>query len=97
ARLARYLDPARQDVVELQRGKIGLDADATVVIADLAYHLDRDCAADGRPEIKPQPRPACIVQRRRQLDIGFAFVRLAIVQRGRLAVDLHVALDLIAV
>ena len=96
ARLARHLDPARQDVVEPQRGQIGLDADAAVVIADLADHLDRNGAADGGSEIEPEARAAGIIQRRLQPDIGVALVRLAIIQRGRLPVDLDVALDLIA-
>ena len=96
ARLARHLDPARQYVVELQGGEIGLDAEAAVLIADLADHLDRDGAADSGPEIEPEPRAAGVIQRCLQPDVGVALARLAIIQRGRLSVDLDVALDLIA-
>jgi len=52
------------------------------VIADLADHLDRDRAADGWPEIKPETRAAGVVERRRQLDVGVGVVQLAIIQRG---------------
>ena len=46
ARLARHLEPARQDVIELQCRQIGFDAHAAVAIgtANLADQLDRNCA-----------------------------------------------------
>ena len=98
ARLALQLDPARQDIVELQRGQIGVDAHAAVAIraSDLAGQLDRNSPADRRSEIEPQARAAGIVERRLQFDIGIAFDRFAIIHRGRLPIDLDLALDLIA-
>ena len=45
---------------------------------------------------KPEARAARIVQRRLQLDVRIALGRLAVIERGRLPVDLDVALDLIA-
>ena len=65
-------------------------------VPDLADHLDRNGAADRGSEIEPEPRAARVIERRLQLDIGIALVRLAIIERGRLPVDLDVALDLIA-
>ena len=75
-------DPARQQIVELQLREIGLDADLAVVIAarDLADDLDRDCAADGRTEIKPEPGATGVVEGGLQLDVGIALGRLAIIE-----------------
>ena len=64
--------------------------------ADLADQLDRNRAADGGAKIEAKLGAARIVERRLQFDIGIALGRLAVVQRGRLPVDLDVALDLIA-
>ncbi|MHC2407473.1 hypothetical protein ACVJGC_000064 [Bradyrhizobium diazoefficiens] len=99
ARLARQLDPARQDVVELDRGQVGLDAELGGLVRaarDLARELDRQRATDGRAEIEAETRAARIVQRRLQADVRIALGLLAIVERGRLPVDLDVALDLVA-
>ena len=97
ARPAENLDPAGQDVVELQRGEVGLDPHAavTVAAADLAGQLDRDRAGDCRTEIEPEAGAACVIERRLQLDVGVALRGLAIIECARLAVDLDVALDLI--
>src|SRR6185312_12597106 len=59
-RLARQLDPARKDVVEFQRGQIGVDADPAVG-SDLARYLDRNGAADRGTEIEAKPRAARVV------------------------------------
>ena len=64
--------------------------------ADLAGQLDRQRAADGGPEIESELGPAGVIERRLQFDIRIALGRLAVIQRGRLPVDLDVALDLIA-
>ena len=71
-------------------------AAVAVGAADLAAQLDRQCAADRGAEIQSEARAARIIERRLQFDIRIALARLAVVQRGRLPVDLDVALDLIA-
>ena len=98
ARLTGLLDPAGQDVVELEGGKVGFDPKAAFVIsaADLADQFDRDRTAYRRAEIEPEPGAARIVQRRRQFDVGVALGRLAVIERSLLPVDLDVAPDLIA-
>ena len=99
ARLARQLDPAGQDVVELDRGQVGLDAELRRLIGPAAILPDSLIGTDpltAGPRSKPEPRAARIVQRGLQFDVRIALGRLAIVERGRLPVDLDVALDLIA-
>src|SRR6202007_2931273 len=78
------LDPAGQDVVELERREVGLDPHLAVMVAaaDLAGQPDRDRAAHGGAEIEPEPRAARIVERRLQLDVGIAFRRLLLCQRA---------------
>ncbi|MBA7481600.1 hypothetical protein ES707_17074 [subsurface metagenome] len=95
---AGHFHPAGQDVVELQRGEIGFDAKLALVIAaaDLADQLDRQRAGDRRTQIEAESRAAGIVERRRKPDVGIALGGLPVVERGLLAIDLDVALDLIA-
>ena len=66
-------------------GQIGVDADAAVAVgaADLADQLDRNCAGHRGAEIEAEPRPAGVIERRLQFDIGVALVRLAIIERRR--------------
>src|SRR5262249_22287685 len=95
ARLPGNLDPAGQDIVQLELGEIGLNPHLAL-ITDLADKLDRNAARDLRSEVEPEPRAACVVQRRLQADISIAVGGLAIIECGLLSVDLDVALDLIA-
>src|ERR1019366_10591362 len=62
ARLARYLDPARQDIVELQGGQVGFNAATAIGPCDLARQLDRKRAADSGAEIQSEPRAAGIIE-----------------------------------
>src|ERR1700730_18238870 len=94
-RLARQFHPSGKDVVELQRGKIGIDAE-TAVTADLSTELDRNGTAHRGTEIESATLTARVIERGLQFDIGIAIARFAVIQRGRLPVDLDVTLDLVA-
>ncbi len=99
-RFAGRLHPARQQVVDLHRREIGFDARAADPCrrADAAYNLDRDRAGDGAAEIDAEPAASGFVNHRLQVQfgVGRAFL-LAQIDRGRSAVDFHVAVDLVAV
>ncbi len=95
ARLARQLDPARQDVSSFNWVRSASKARrlASPILPTSLIGMEPLTAG---PRSNPMTGAARVIERRLQFDIGIAFVRLAIVQRGRLPVDLHVALDLIA-
>ena len=62
-----------------------------VVAAILPVSLTGTVPLTRGPEIEAEPGAAGVVERRLQLDVGIAVGRLAIIQRGRLPVDLDVA------
>ena len=66
-----------------------------VVAADLATDLHGNRAGNVRTEIDPELGARGIVERRRKANVRIAIGTLVVVDRGRLARDLHVALDAI--
>jgi hypothetical protein len=56
--LREWLDPARQQIVDLDRGQIGFDAEAVVLLdlGNAGRDPDREGARQGRSKIEAEPR-----------------------------------------
>ena len=98
--LARWLDPARQQIVDARLRHVGLDREPAFTAfecGDASVHLDRDRPAHEAAEIEAQLAARGLIERGLDADFGIGVAtRLAIVQRRRRAVELHVALDPVA-
>ena len=98
-RPARRLRPARQQIVDLRLGQVGLDRKAAVAIVrrDAAVELDRHRPAEMAPRSKPSLLRALLVEAWPGRGSSASRVaRLAVIERGRNAVDLDVASDPVA-
>ncbi len=96
-RLARLLDPTRQETVDLGRRQVGRHRKAAVVLgrgADPAGDIDRNGAADRVRRIEPESVAHRLVEHALNMDVGFRLAaQLPVFETGRRAADLDVALE----
>src|SRR5262249_15917200 len=98
--LARRLRPAGQHVVDLRRGEIGFDREAAVDALTRRHtpgKFDRNRPGGYSAEVEAELAARRLVQRRLDTDVDITIAPLAIVERGRDAVELDVTPDPMAV
>ena len=97
-RAAGGLRPPRQQIVDLGLGQVGLDREAAVAL--LGQHasaeLDRHRPHEEAAEIEAELAASAFVEGGLDAHIGIGVTRLAVVERGGNAVDLHIAADPVA-